>query len=146
MDIFLSVHISSMGDCAKRVKDCIDKQIGQGGKVFLCTDLTGGVSYRDEIIKAVKECKVFIAFMNEEWAQSGECESEFLLAKRLNLTSHERQATQPPQPRRPMFLPIAFPNLNPWNRFPHVELLAASTNFVSELISHHYFLKSLTIL
>lgn len=133
MEIFLSVHVSSLGDCAKRLKDTIERklQMGSNGtKVFLCTDLAGGVNYRDEIIKGVKDCKVFIAFMNEEWAQSGECESEFLLAKRLNLTSHERHATKAPQSRRPLFLPIAFPNLNPWTRFPHVELLGASTNFV----------------
>jgi hypothetical protein len=126
-EVFLSVHVASLGGAAKQLKQAIE---AQGRSVFLCTDISGGLGFRDEIIKAVKACKVFIPLMNSQWASSGECEDEFLLAKRLHLTSHERKATSPPNARRPIILPVAFPNLNPWMQFPHVELLAASVNFV----------------
>jgi hypothetical protein len=126
-EVFISVHVASLGAVAKQLKQAIE---AQGRSVFLCTDLSGGVNFRDEIIQGVKACKVFVPLMNAEWASSGECESEFLLAKRLNLTSHERKLTSPPAARRPIILPVAFPNLNTWARFPRVELLAATTNFV----------------
>ena len=128
VDVFLSVHIASLGAVAAVVKQALERQ---GKRVFLCTDLPGGVNFRDEIIKAVKSCKVFVPFMNSEWALSGECQSESEFALKLHLASHERKATTHPQARRPIFLPVAFPNLNPWNRFRHAELLASSTNFVS---------------
>ena len=66
---------------------------------------------------------------NQQWALSGECEDEYNLAKRLNLTSHEKGRTQRTERRLPIMMPIAFPNLD-WDGHPHVQLLAASTNFI----------------
>lgn len=60
---------------------------------------------------------------------SGECGDEFSLAKRLHLTSHESGRTTREKPRLPIFIPFAFSNLD-WNAYPHIQLLAASTNFI----------------
>jgi hypothetical protein len=49
--------------------------------------------------------------------------------RRLHLTSHEHKRTKSDQPRRPALLPIAFPDLI-WDQYAHIELLAASTNFL----------------
>ena len=59
----------------------------------------------------------------------GECGDEFSLAKRLHLTSHESGRTTREKPRLPIFIPFAFSNLD-WNAYPHIQLLAASTNFI----------------
>lgn len=127
VDIFISVHVSSLGAAAKKLQEELEEL---GKKVFLSTELQAGVNYRNSISTSVKACKVFLPLMNQPWGESGECIDEFLLAKRLNLTSHERGATKPPnEARRPVLLPIAFPSLAPWPRYPHVELLSASTNF-----------------
>ena len=60
---------------------------------------------------------------------SGECKDEFNFARRRNLTSHERGQTTDGQRRLPIIVPIAFSNLQ-WDKHEHVELLAASTNFL----------------
>ena len=98
--------------------------------MWMCTNsLDAGDKFRDEIVGAVKACKVFVPLINNEWAASGECYDEFSLAKRRNLTSHESGRTSPSGPRLPAIVPVAFPSLD-WERFPHVELLAATTNFL----------------
>ena len=91
--------------------------------------MPGGDNYRTEIVAAVKSCKVFMPLINDPWALSGECEDEYSLAKRLNLTSHESGRTNRNQKRVPIMIPISFSDLK-WNAYPHVELLAASTNFI----------------
>ena len=75
--------------------------------------------------------------LNKEWVSSGECEREFAIATRLNLTSYEKGlfifeqirmyslittikdffhfvtgTAKRPEPRVPIFIPIAFPNLD----------------------------------
>lgn len=123
----ISLHVSSMKPSALKLKEFLEKA---GLKVWMCTsDLQGGDNYRNEIVNAVKTCKVFLPLINSEWANSGECADEFGLAKRQNLTSHERGITKEPELRRPIFCPVAFPNLV-WTAHPHVELLAANTNFI----------------
>mmetsp|Transcript_45449 Transcript_45449/g.106283 ORF Transcript_45449/g.106283 Transcript_45449/m.106283 type:complete len:371 (+) Transcript_45449:170-1282(+) len=67
--------------------------------------------------------------INDAWARSGECKDEFNLAKRLNLTSTEMGRTREGDPRLPVILPIAFSDLD-WDAHSHVQLLAASTNFL----------------
>jgi len=71
----------------------------------------------------------FIIMLNNEWALSGECVDEYNLAKRMNLTSYETNKVKRPEPRRPVFIPIAYSNLD-WNAHKHVRLLAASTNMI----------------
>jgi len=127
VDIFISLNVSSMKESALHLKNYLESK---GLSVWICVDLLGGENYRDEIIKALKSCSVMILLINEEWALSGECQDEYALAKRLNLTSHESGRSKRENPRKPCFIPIAFPNLN-WTSHSHVELLAASTNFIT---------------
>eukprot|EP00300_Choanocystis_sp_HF-7_P028182 c33604_g1_i1.p1 GENE.c33604_g1_i1~~c33604_g1_i1.p1 ORF type:complete len:395 (+),score=94.27 c33604_g1_i1:90-1187(+) len=115
-----------MTDSALRLQDFLHSH---GISAWVCVQMSGGTNYREAIVDAVKNCKVFLPLINNEWALSGECEDEYSLAKRLNLTSHERGQTQRAQPREPVLVPIAFPNLN-WTAHKHVELLAAKTNFI----------------
>jgi len=116
-----------MKESALHLKNYLESK---GLSVWICVDILGGENYRDEIIKAVKTCCVMVLLINDEWALSGECQDEYALAKRLNLTSHESGRTKRENPRKPSFIPIAFPNLN-WTAHSHVELLAASTNFIT---------------
>lgn len=100
-----------------------------GLSIFVCMEMNGGTQYRHEIVSAVESCKFFVILLNEQWALSGECEDEFSLAKRMNLTSHETHRTERTDERLPIMIPIAFPNLD-WNKHSHVKLLAAKVNFI----------------
>lgn len=124
--IMISLHVSSMEKSARILKEVLE---AQGYRVWICTDMVGGVEFRSSIVQAVRECTVFIPLINNSWAQSGECSDEFSLAKRLHLTSHESGRTTRDKPRLPIFVPFAFSDLD-WNAYPHIQLLAASTNFL----------------
>eukprot|EP00741_Cyanophora_paradoxa_P005093 tig00000857_g4935.t1 len=127
VDVMLSINVRSMAASAGKLKALLQ---ASGYSVWVCTDaIAGGAEYRDAIVSAVKRCRVFLPLINDAWASSGECKDEYSFAKRLNLTSHERGLTTPPEPRRPVMLPVSFPDLD-WGAYPHVELLAASTNFI----------------
>lgn len=65
-----------------------------GLSIFVCMEMNGGAQFRNEIVSAVDSCKFFVILLNEQWALSGECEDEFSLAKRMNLTSHETKRTK----------------------------------------------------
>jgi len=126
-DVMISLHVASMRDSAISLKKYLQSK---GLSVWICVDsILGGDNYRTEIIKTLKACSVIIPLINNEWALSGECQDEYAFAKRLNLTSHESGRTKREEARKPIFIPIAFPNLV-WNAHPQVELLAASTNFI----------------
>jgi len=125
-DVMFSIHVKTMKETATLLKNVLQNY---GIKVWMCTDMRVGESYRAEIVKAITSCKIFIPFINTEWALSGECEDEYNLAKRRNLTSHEEGRTTRSQSRQPIIFPIAFKGLD-WNKYPHVQLLAANTNFV----------------
>lgn len=43
----------------------------------MCTDIDGGDSFREEILANVRDAKVFLIFVNENWAKSQECAFEF---------------------------------------------------------------------
>eukprot|EP01035_Chromulina_nebulosa_P038766 gene38766-52357_t len=124
--IMISLHVQSMQKSASLLKQFLESQ---GYRVWICTDMVGGVNYRTSIVDAVKSCTIFLPLINDSWAQSGECGDEFSLAKRLHLTSHESGRTTREKPRLPIFVPFAFSNLD-WNAYPHIQLLAASTNFI----------------
>jgi len=124
--VMISINVKTMRKSAEMLKKLFE---GHGISTWICCQIKGGNDFRDEIVKAVKTCKVFLILMNNEWAASGECKDEFNLAKRLNLTSHETERTVSGQQRLPAIVPIAFPNLL-WTGHAHVELLAANTNFL----------------
>ena len=127
VNAMISLHIESERDSATALQSYLS---ALGVDVWICfNDLSGGEDYRNGIVNAVHSCDFFIALMNEKWAASGECYDEFSLAKRLNLTSHEKGITKQGDSRKPIILPIAFPDLN-WSAHSHIELLAASANFI----------------
>jgi hypothetical protein len=119
--IMISLQVSSMKKFAHQLTKFLRDN---GHNVWICTQsMSGGDSWRREIVKAVKRCHVFIPLINNPWAESGECEVEFNLA--FNLYTHSKG-----KPRLPIFVPVAFPDLD-WNAHAHVELLAANTNFIT---------------
>lgn len=124
--VFISLNVKSQKKSGDLLKEVLSKY---GVTVFICTDLPGGVDFRNAIVEAVKRSSVFLCLINNAWALSGECLDEYNLAKRLNLTSHESGRTSHPSHRLPSILPVAFPDLR-WDQHSHVELLAASTNFI----------------
>eukprot|EP01038_Epipyxis_sp_PR26KG_P006390 gene6390-8803_t len=124
--IMISINVKTMGETGELLKSFFERN---NITCWICTSMNGGVEFREEIVEAVKKCKIFLPLINDEWARSGECKDEYNLAKRLNLTSHESGRTVEGEKRLPVILPIAFPNLI-WNKYSHVELLAASTNFI----------------
>lgn len=52
-------------------------------------DMSGGEQYRNSIVHAASTVTYFVILLNQEWGLSGECEIEYNLAIRKNLTSHE---------------------------------------------------------
>jgi len=124
--VMISLHVGTMRESAQILASVLEKY---GINVWICVNLLGGLDYRHEITEAVKRSNVMILLMNENWASSGECNDEFALAKRLNLTSHESGRTPRTSPRLPILLPIAFKDLE-WGAHDHVQLLASSTNFI----------------
>eukprot|EP01099_Mayorella_cantabrigiensis_P005485 TRINITY_DN442_c0_g1_i1.p1 TRINITY_DN442_c0_g1~~TRINITY_DN442_c0_g1_i1.p1 ORF type:complete len:912 (-),score=178.32 TRINITY_DN442_c0_g1_i1:11-2746(-) len=119
MSVMISLHVLTMKDFAEQLKKWFE---GNGISVWLCTSMSAGLSFRDEIVKNVENCDIFLPLINTEWAESGECEDEFNFARRLNLT-------RPKNNRKPQIIPIAFPGLD-WGKYPHVKLLSTSTNFL----------------
>lgn len=47
-----------------------------GISTWMCTDIDGGDSFREEILANVRDAKVFLIFLNEKWAKSQECTFE----------------------------------------------------------------------
>eukprot|EP00052_Salpingoeca_macrocollata_P000730 m.21973 g.21973 ORF g.21973 m.21973 type:complete len:426 (-) comp10815_c0_seq1:40-1317(-) len=125
-DAMISLNVRTMDASAKLIQAFLESH---GIRTWICTDMKAGDDFREAIVKAVKSCKFFIPLINAEWASSGECKDEYHLAKRLNLTSHESRRTCEGEARLPALLPIAFLNLV-FEAHPHVELLAANTNFL----------------
>jgi len=120
LNLMISINVRTMGETTKEIKALIEEQLN--AKVWICTDMTGGQNYRDEIVKAVDRAYAVILFVSNDWAESAECEDEYNYAKRLNLTSKS-------EPRKPYIIPIAFPDLD-WQKRSHIRLLMSSTNAI----------------
>ncbi|KAJ3074340.1 hypothetical protein HDU98_011502 [Podochytrium sp. JEL0797] len=142
IDVMLSINCATMETSALWLKKELE---ARGVSVWMCTtELQAGENYRDGIFQAVKNSRVMIPFINSKWAKSGECESEFSLAVRTNLISHDSGKTARiihvanpdtkekypiPGIRRPSFLPLKFSDVE-WTENPAIEQLSCSTNFV----------------
>eukprot|EP00049_Salpingoeca_infusionum_P022752 m.8580 g.8580 ORF g.8580 m.8580 type:complete len:482 (+) comp5372_c0_seq2:156-1601(+) len=124
--VFISFNVRTTKSEAELLKAALE---GYGVRVWVCTEFAGGSDFRDEIVRGIKESTVFVPLINDAWASSGECKDEFSLAKRRHLTSHESGRTKPEDYRLPGIVPVGFPDLV-WDKYAHVELLAANTNFV----------------
>lgn len=115
--VMISLCVRTMLPVAQRFQAFLEEH---GVSTWICTEMDAGVDFRDAIVDAVDDATVFLPLIDQAWAASGECESEFQYAYRRNLTSSF-------VPRKPVFLPICFPDLD-WNEHKHVRLLLASTN------------------
>jgi len=124
--VMISLQCKTMGESSVKLKDFLEKN---GLEVWLCMEMAGGESYRDSIVDAIDAADFVVIMLNNEWALSGECTDEYNYAKRLNLTSYETGKSARPDPRRPVFVPIAYNNLD-WNAHKHVRLLSSSTNMI----------------
>jgi len=120
LNLMISLHVRTLAQVASELKEQIEKTFN--AHVWICTNMTGGQNYRDEIVKAIDKAYAVILLVNNDWAESAECEDEYNYAKRLNLTSKHN-------PRKPLLLPIAFPDLD-WQKRSHVRLLMSSTNAI----------------
>ena len=87
-DVFLSHHVKSMN---RYVCQLGDKLKEMGISAFICTNMKPGDDYRDTITLNAVKCKIFIPFINEAWAKSKECISEFNCAHRTYTTTKRPQ-------------------------------------------------------
>jgi len=126
-DIFISLNVNSALKYAQSLQEYLKYQLGL--EIFICVDMVGGTSYREQIVDAVESCLVFIPLINKDWADSAECGDEFNFARRTNLTSHKAGRTKPPQPRLPVILPIYFKGFD-FLAYKDIRLLASSVNFI----------------
>ena len=62
-----------------------------GIQSFVSTNMSAGEDYRQAITVNAVKCKVFVPFINEEWARSEECIIEFNCALRSYTTSKTPQ-------------------------------------------------------
>jgi len=120
VNLMISINVRTLGEVAKELKTLIEDQLN--AKVWICVDMTGGQNYRDEIVKAIDKAFAVILLVNNDWAESAECEDEYNYAKRLHLTSKS-------DPRKPFIIPVAFPDLD-WQKRSHIRLLMSSTNAI----------------
>eukprot|EP01038_Epipyxis_sp_PR26KG_P007459 gene7459-10169_t len=116
IDVFISLQCSSMMNSTKILSDYLRKR---GLTYWICNDMKGGDIFRTEITQAVERCKIFLPLLNQNWADSGECEFEYNHAIRLSLASKIRY---------PRVLPVAFEGLD-WNH-PRISPLASNYNFI----------------
>lgn len=84
-DYFLSFNVASS---KQLVADARSVFHSRGITTWMCTDIDGGDSYREEILANVRDAKVFLIFVNEKWAKSQECTFEFNYAMRKNLVKN----------------------------------------------------------
>jgi hypothetical protein len=126
-DVFISLNVASSLKFAEELKLFITQHYPC--KVFLCTEMNGGDSFRNQIVDALETCKVFIPLINEEWMSSPECLDEFNHARRLNLISHKIGKTTSPEARLPIILPVYFEGFN-FLKYKETRLLASSINFL----------------
>ena len=132
-DFFISLNVASSLKIAEALKSFLQDRYK--GKVFLCTEMAGGASFRDQIVDALESCKVFIPLINSEWIDSPECLDEFNHARRLNLISHKIGKTHPPETRIPVILPVYFDGFN-FLLYKETRLLASSVNFLPLVPAH----------
>jgi len=115
--VLFHINVSTMSETAQIVQEYFQQR---GIQVYLNTiPMTGAT--RLQFIENIKSCKIYVIFLDLEWATSAECQIEYNFALNLNTQNKDRT---------PVFIPIAFPDLV-WNCKPHVELLSTNTNLIT---------------
>jgi hypothetical protein len=69
-DIMISINVRTMASTARVLNDFFE---ANDISCWVCYEMDAGIDYREEIVAAVKACKIFIPLINAEWASSGEC-------------------------------------------------------------------------
>jgi len=83
-DVFISYNVSSANLIAEQLRSWL---IENNITVWMCSEsLNAGDSFRSEIVKAVENCKLVVALVNQGWCKSDECKYEINYAMRLQLT------------------------------------------------------------
>eukprot|EP00026_Physarum_polycephalum_P001314 Phypoly_transcript_01315.p1 GENE.Phypoly_transcript_01315~~Phypoly_transcript_01315.p1 ORF type:complete len:923 (+),score=129.07 Phypoly_transcript_01315:76-2844(+) len=117
VDVMLSFHCGTM---LNHVRDCKRFLESNGLSVFASDQILTGEQFRHSIITNAMGCQFFIAFMNEGWCKSGECNYEFNIALRGFLTKQS-----------PIILPLLFESFTFYESYPEVNGLLCSTNAMS---------------
>ena len=115
-DVFLSHHVGTMGEHAKKLYEELCRR---SIKTFICTSMKPGADFRQTITVNAVKCKLFVAFINEAWACSEECISEFNCA----LSGYNQAGS-------PKILPIVIGGFD-WIdvvKYPNVFYIKANTN------------------
>ncbi|XP_075240363.1 uncharacterized protein LOC142335895 isoform X2 [Convolutriloba macropyga] len=75
--VFLSHCVRSTGEQANRLYDLLKQN---EISAFICGRMEVGDDFRTDINGNAANCKAMVVFLDEAWAQSGECEAEFFSA------------------------------------------------------------------
>jgi len=111
VDYFLSLNVASSKNLADRARNFFHKH---GISTWMCTDIEGGDTYRDQILGNVRDAKVFLIFLNEKWAQSQECTFEYNYAMRKRLVKE-----------KPVIMPLVTESFD-LEKYAHVDALMAN--------------------
>jgi flagellar basal body rod protein FlgB len=128
VNVFISFHVASSLPLAQKLKQDFTEKLNC--KVFICTEMLGGRSYRHQIIEAIESCQVIVPLICKGWSESAECMDEFNHARRLNLRSHVSHRTTAPASRLPVIVPIFYKDFD-FTINPDTRLLASSVNFIA---------------
>jgi len=127
-DFFISLNVSTALKYGESLKKFIERRY-PGIRVFICTEMLGGASYREQIVDAIESSHVIVPLINDGWATSGECSDEFDMARRTNLISHKTGKTKAPDARQPVIVPVFDPDCNIF-AYKETRLLASTVNFL----------------
>ncbi|XP_078356895.1 uncharacterized protein LOC144641739 [Oculina patagonica] len=110
-DYFLSLNVASSKKLADKARSVFHSR---GISTWMCTDIHGGNTYREDIVANVRDAKVFLIFLNEKWAKSDECVFEYNYAMRKYLTK-----------KTPIIMPVVTENFD-MEEYAHVDALLAN--------------------
>lgn len=110
-DYFLSLNVASSKAQVDRARSIFHRH---GISTWMCTDIDGGDTFREEILANVRDAKVFLIFLNEKWAKSQECTFECNYAMRKNLVK-----------AKPVIMPIVTERFD-MEKYAHVDGMLAN--------------------
>lgn len=133
-DYFLSLNVGSSKTLADKARSVFHSH---GISTWMCTDIEGGQTFREEILANVRDAKIFLIFLNQKWAKSAECVFEYNYAMRKYLTK-----------KSPVIMPIVTEDFE-IEKHAHVDALMANfqgvflNQFSSEAEGFKHIMKKL---
>jgi len=112
-DVMISLNLATATDLARSFQRFIE---AKGFSTWICLDASAGNQFRTDIVSAASKSAVFLAFINEAWAKSKECQFEFNVALRKNLTKG-----------RPEIIPVIVGQFD-LDAYPAVDGMLCNTN------------------